>query len=471
MLTLLAFVIALGLLITVHEYGHYRVARAFGIKVLKFSVGFGKPIFSWRLAGLPTEFSIGILPLGGYVSMLDEREGPVDPAEAHLAFNRQPLRARAAVVAAGPLANLLLAILLYALVNWVGQQEPRAVLASPLADSVAAQAGMKGGEWVTQAGFSPQAMQDVRSIEDLRWQLTEGALQGRDLLLRVVTGQGGRPAVSQNPSAESPSFNREYLLALSALNATEIDTQLFRRIGLLGPWTPATIGEVRSGGAASKAGLLAGDVVLRIGERQVLDGQQLRDMIRTAGSSPVAGGLAPSQVWQIERSGQTMLLPVQPQWQAEGTALVGKIGAFVGGAPEMVIVQYGFWDGLAGGLGKTWDVSVRSLKMMGRMLTGQASLKNLSGPLTIAEYAGKSASHSWSAYLLFLALISVSLGVLNLLPIPVLDGGHLMYYLYEAATGRSVSDVWMERLHRGGMAFLLLLMMVALFNDLVRLSA
>ena len=471
MLTLLAFVIALGLLITVHEYGHYRVARAFGIKVLKFSVGFGKPIFSWRLAGLPTEFSIGVLPLGGYVSMLDEREGPVDPAEAHLAFNRQPLRARAAVVAAGPLANLMLAVFLYALVNWVGQQEPRAVLASPLADSVAAQAGMKGGEWVTQAGFSPQAMQDVRSIEDLRWQLTEGALQGRDLLLRVMTGQGGRPAALQNPSAESPSFNREYLLALSALNATEIDTQLFRRIGLLGPWTPATIGEVRSGGAASKAGLLAGDVVLRIGERQVLDGQQLRDMIRTAGSSPVAGGLAPSQVWQIERSGQTMLLPVQPQWQAEGTALVGKIGAFVGGAPEMVIVQYGFWDGLAGGLGKTWDVSVLSLKMMGRMLTGQASLKNLSGPLTIAEYAGKSASHSWSAYLLFLALISVSLGVLNLLPIPVLDGGHLMYYLYEAATGRSVSDVWMERLHRGGMAFLLLLMMVALFNDLVRLSA
>ena len=183
---------------------------------------------------------------------------------------------------------------------------------------------------------------------------------------------------------------------------------------------------------------------MRIGERPVLDGQQLRDLIRAAGPSPVAGGLAPSQIWQIERSGQTILLPVQPQVQAEGTALVGKIGAFVGAPPEMVTVSYGFWDGLYGGLKKTWDVSALSLDMMFRMVTGQASLKNLSGPLTIAEYAGKSASHSWSAYLLFLALISVSLGVLNLLPVPVLDGGHLMYYLYEAATGRSVSDLWME---------------------------
>jgi len=177
------------------------------------------------------------------------------------------------------------------------------------------------------------------------------------------------------------------------------------------------------------------------------------------------------QTWQIERAGQLITLTVQPQLQAEGEGLVGRIGAYVGAAPEMVTVRYGFVDGLAAGLEKTWDVSVLSLKMMGRMVIGDASLKNLSGPLTIAEYAGKSASLGWSAYVMFLALISVSLGVLNLLPLPVLDGGHLMYYLWEAVTGRSVSEVWMERLQRGGLAILFLMMAVALFNDLVRLGA
>ena len=234
MLTLLAFVAALGLLITVHEYGHYRVAVACGVKVLKFSIGFGKPIYSWRLAGRPTEFSIGMLPLGGFVAMLDEREGPVDPAERHLAFNRKPLRVRAAVVAAGPLANLLLAVLLYAVVNWSGQLEPRAVLASPLPDSVAAQAGLSGGEWVTQAGFAADDMDDVRSFDDLRWKLTEGALQGRDLLLRVVPAQGGKLLDAAPVDAASLPSTREYVLALSRLNATDVDAALFRRIGLLG---------------------------------------------------------------------------------------------------------------------------------------------------------------------------------------------------------------------------------------------
>ena len=471
MLTLLAFVAALGILITVHEYGHYRVAVACGVKVLKFSIGFGKPLYSWRLTGSPTEFSIGMLPLGGFVSMLDEREGPVDPAERHLAFNRKPLRSRVAVVAAGPLANLLLAVVLYALVNWAGQLEPRAVLASPLPDSVAAQAGLSGGEWVTQAGFGADDMDDIRSFDDLRWQLTEGALQGRDLRLRVVPGQGGKMLDPSPRDASSTLTTREHVLALSRLNASEVDSALFRRIGLMSPWTPPVIGEVREGGAAAKAGLREGDLVRAIDGRKVLDGSQLRDIIRAAGKLPQTGGTALLQIWQIDRAGQALTLPVQPQLQAEGEGLVGKIGAFVGAAPEMVTVRYGFIDGLAGGFEKTWDVSMLSLKMMGRMVVGQASLKNLSGPLTIAEYAGKSASLGWSAYVLFLALISVSLGVLNLLPLPVLDGGHLMYYLWEAVTGRSVSEVWMDRLQRGGLAILVLMMAIALFNDLLRLGA
>ena len=450
MLTVVAFIVALGLLVAVHEWGHYRVAVACKVKVLRFSVGFGKTLYRWRprtqRPGQDTEFVIGAIPLGGYVKMLDEREGPVAPEERHLAFNNQPLRSRAAIVAAGPAANLLLAVLLYAGVNWWGAQEPRALLASPVAGSLAQEAGLVGREEVERAGFEGQPLERIASFEDLRWLLTRGALDGRDVRLALAGG-------------------REVPLALSQVQASEADAQLFRRIGILGPWTPAVLGEVRAGSAADRAGLRQGDVVLAAGDLPVVDGQQLREWIR----AQVRQGQPVASAWRIERNGRPMTIEVRPDVVTESGQTFARVGAFVGLPPEMVEVRHGPVEGLWRGAVRTWEVSLLTLRMMGKMVIGEASLKNLSGPLTIADYAGKSASLGLMQYVVFLALISVSLGVLNLLPLPVLDGGHLMYYLWEAVTGRSVSDAWMERFQRGGLAVLLVMMSIAMFNDVTRL--
>ncbi len=446
-----AFLLTLGVLVVIHEYGHYRVAVACGVKVLRFSVGFGRVL--WRRQSGPdaTEFVVCALPLGGYVRMLDEREGEVAPAELHRAFNRKTLWQRAAIVVAGPLANLALAVLLYAGAHWIGVEEPKAVLGPPTAGSLAERAGLHSGDWVRALAQEGEEFQDVRSLTDLRWQVTQAALQQKALQLQVTDREGRAP--------------RTLLLDLSGIASAEVDAQLAKKIGLPGAYSEALLGEVKAGGPAAAAGLQKDDRVLSVDGGALDDAQTLLERIRAG----LQGSQPKTQHWVLQRGGRTLEVDVTPRAVREGDSLIGRIDAFVGQPPAMVTVRLGPLEGLQQGFARTWEVSALTVKMLGRMVIGQASLKNLSGPLTIADYAGQSVNQGLAYYLGFLALVSVSLGVLNLLPLPMLDGGHLMYYIFEGATGRPVSDLWLARLQRGGIVVLLMMMSVALFNDVARL--
>jgi regulator of sigma E protease len=458
-MTVLAFLLGLGLLITVHEWGHYRVAVACGVKVLTFSIGFGKPLLRWKsrrpFPGQDTEFLISLIPLGGYVKMLDASSESSSPADAAMALDRQPLWARAAIVSAGPLANLLLALALYAATFWLGQYETRALLATPVAGSPADLAGLNSGDLVLRAGVDESSLQDVDSMEQLRWWLMQQDPASQNLVFEIQPkGRTTSHTVSLTPPP--------------VVDGSSNPVTGLQDLGLVGAWSRAVLGDLQPNSAAQRAGLQRGDEVLRINDRVIHDAVALRATVRASGRTqiPIA-----EQLWEVHRPRQGVLLfAVTPDRLTEGAESVGRIGAQVGEAPQKIWVQYGLVDGVVLAAQRTWEVSRLTLDMLGRLITGRASLDNLSGPLSMADYAGRSASVGLGPYLAYLALLSVSLGVFNLLPLPVLDGGHLLYYLYEAFTGHPPSPRWLEILQSAGMAVLLALMAFSLFNDVVRLG-
>lgn len=446
--TLFYFIVAIGLLVSFHEFGHFWVARKVGVKVLRFSIGFGKVLWSWQKSPDSTEYVLSAIPLGGYVKMVDEREGEVKPEDLPYAFNRQPLWARFLIVLAGPVFNLVLAVFLFWCVFIIGETGIRPITAAPEATTIAAGAGIEEGDEILA----------VNGEETPTWtlaisQIFEQAMTGtQDIELKVKTSDG---------------FETTKILQLP--EKVDEPEQLYKQLGLK-PWSPVippVIGKVLPDDAAAAAGLQTGDVLIKADGEKIKDWMQWVNYVQLRPGQPIN--------LEIERDGVRMQLTVTPKTvTTEDGREIGRIGAGVK-IPEQLLeslkVTYTLdpVKAIPKAFKRTWFFATSTLEMMGKMLVGKASVKNLSGPISIAQYAGQSAEMGLVPFLKYLALISVSLGVLNLLPIPMLDGGHLLFFLIEGIKGTPVPEKIQLFFQQVGLLMLLSLMMLAMFLDVERL--
>jgi regulator of sigma E protease len=447
MTSLLAFLLAIAILVFIHEFGHYIVAKWCNVKVLQFSLGFGPVLFGREFGPDKTRWTLSAIPLGGFVKMLDEAHvaaentAPIPAEQLPRAFSQKPLWQRSLIVFAGPLFNFLLAIAIYAFLSFVGTSEPAAQLGNPRDKTVAAQIGIRAGDVVTAIDDKP-----VRSWNDLRMQLLEHAIDKKVVQLSI----------------DNRGATRQLRLPLDSVDTAELEKDFVGKLGIELDSGGIKLGQVQAGGAAAAAGLQAGDVVLSVADKPVTQASELISLIRANPNQPLP--------LRLLRDNVELTIAVTPAsvLDEKTGSQIGKINAGIGNQVRQVTVKHGPLDSLASGVSQTYEASVFSLKMLGKMLTGQLSWKNLSGPITIAEAAGQTARVGWVSYIHFLALISVSLAVLNLLPIPILDGGHLVYYGLEALRGRPLSKRVMDLTQRLGLAVIGLMMVVAITNDIIR---
>jgi regulator of sigma E protease len=441
-----AFLVAISVLVAVHEFGHYWVAKKLGFKVLRFSIGFGKPL-AMRIGKDPdrTEYCLAAIPLGGYVKLLDEREGEVDPAELHRSFTRRPVLHRVAVLLAGPAMNLLFASLLYAILGMVGVEIVRPVVGQVRADSPAAAAGMQSGDQIVRVG--DRRVDDTEDLEIA--------------LLRQFSDDGVIPMRVRHDGSERP-------LTLRVLGDRRSLTEPGRLLPGLGFDLAADVlvRGVPGGSAGERAGLKPGDKLLEVDGQSVANRQVFIEAITHSAGREIA--------IEVERAHHRERLIAQvPQVIDKGKA-VGRLGITIDERPPnspsgtIETQRLGPIDALAAGFTKTWEMSTLTVQMLWRIVTGQVSAKNISGPISIAEFAGISAYLGYTAFLAFLAIISVSLGVLNLMPVPLLDGGQVVYQLVEAVKGSPLSERAQLFGQQVGIALLVLLMSLAFYNDISR---